>query len=527
MWVQKASLPGLARYEAAAFTLNGKGYFISGGDYNTGNIFNDVWEYDPVNDLWTQKASLPGLARYGASAFSVGNKGYITTGLSSWGSGALNDLWEYDPISNSWTQRANFPGVPRYDACGFSIGQKGYVGFGYPPILKDVFAYDPTTNSWSQIAAFPGSSRQSLSTFEIDGLGYFSCGSNSGTVSYNDLWCYNPSTNSWSQKANFPGAPRYATNGFSLSGKGIIGGGCNNSQSFNDYYIYNPTSDSWCQLLSFPAQARYAGDAFSIGQKGYTGLGRDKLHIYYYDFWELTYIPATFTFQDTACSLDIGFNAQAINPNAFNWSFGDGGISTLSNPSHTYASSGSYNVQLITYYNCGSDTVTQQVQVTNTTTAALALNKTCNEVSFTNHSINATNYLWSFGDGNTSTQTTPVHHYTDTGTYAISLIAYNNNCTDSIATQIKIETAGSNIFIPNCFTPNDDGLNDVFSITGSVCDTFEIMIINRWGFQVAYLNKNNQVWNGKYKNADVPEGIYFYKAKTNGKEFTGTISLLR
>lgn len=612
-WVQKTPFPGGVRYESTAFSINGIFYFCTGGNFTTGALFNDLWAYDPSSNSWTQKANLPGSARYGAAAFSIGNKGYVTTGLSTWSGGALNDLWEYDPTTNTWTQKANFPGSSRYDACGFTIGQKAYVGFGYPPICNDVYEYNPTSNSWLQIATFPGGARQSLSTFELNGIGYFCCGSNAGVLTYKDLWAYNPATNLWTQKADFPGGPRYATNGFALGGKGIVGGGCTTSQSFSDYYLYNPATNLWCETTYLPAPGRYAGDACAVNQNAFAGLGRDNAHMYYNDFWQMERNIPTITTSSQPCNLTVSFTSQAINPTAFLWSFGDGTTSSLAHPTHNYATAGIYNVQVIVYYNCSSDTIYHQLNIAATTVATAAFNvatSPCNmTANFSNTSTNALQYLWSFGDGQTSTLGTPTHNYIAAGNYTVTLLAisscdtatathtvlidsiktpdaqftYNiDNCThnvqfvnnsananyyqwifgdgttstqdaplhaytttgnytvllwaiadsicnDSLLTNVQIEnSADDSLYIPNCFTPNDDGINETFKISHtSVCNNYTVTILNRWGRIVFKTDDINQSWTGMYKAEALPEGIYVYMITSPNKNYTGTVTLLR
>lgn len=94
------------------------------------------------------------------------------------------------------------------------------------------------------------------------------------------------------------------------------------------------------------------------------------------------------------------------------------------------------------------------------------------------------------------------------------------------------------VFIPNSFTPNNDGNNDVFKIEGSAIDTeqFRLVIFNRWGDIIFESRDIDTVWVGDMQNGAyyyAPEGIYTYTLKiksvheTNAREMTGTISLIR
>ncbi|MDD3861002.1 MAG: BspA family leucine-rich repeat surface protein, partial [Bacteroidales bacterium] len=101
-WTQLYDFPGLARYNAVGFSINGYGYICTGDGWN---YFNDFWVYNPNTDVWIKLANFPGYERGGAVSFTINNKGYISCGVN----GSLwvdeyNDLWEYVPDSNMQLQ---------------------------------------------------------------------------------------------------------------------------------------------------------------------------------------------------------------------------------------------------------------------------------------------------------------------------------------------------------------------------------------------------------------------------------------
>ena len=132
--------------------------------------------------------------------------------------------------------------------------------------------------------------------------------------------------------------------------------------------------------------------------------------------------------------LTVSFTNQSTNSTSWSWNFGDGGTSTAQNPSHEYASAGTYTVTLTAYNACGSD---QRVRVDYITVdpclvpvAAFTGTPTTGEVplavSFTDQSTNdPTSWSWNFGDGGTSTAQSPNHTYTSAGTYTVTLTATN------------------------------------------------------------------------------------------------------
>ncbi len=137
----------------------------------------------------------------------------------------------------------------------------------------------------------------------------------------------------------------------------------------------------------------------------------------------------------------VVYTNSSSNANAYFWNFGDGNTSIATDPVHQYGDTGIYTVQLIASNYCSSDTVTQTVSISCNLTApsadyTYAINDST--VSFSNNSSNAATYLWDFGDGNTSTDISPVHLYNDTGTYTVQLIVFNACGSDTVSQNISI-----------------------------------------------------------------------------------------
>ena len=114
--------------------------------------------------------------------------------------------------------------------------------------------------------------------------------------------------------------------------------------------------------------------------------------------------------------------------------------------------------------------------------------------------MNSQIIFWDFGDGITSIENNPLHTFSDTGTYIVKLIATDSlGCTDTI-TQIVIINGGFEVFIPNSFSPDADGLNDIFEIKGIGILNSEYYIFNNFGIQIFYSNSITNGWNG------IPDG---------------------
>ncbi|MDX2287147.1 MAG: gliding motility-associated C-terminal domain-containing protein [Bacteroidia bacterium] len=154
-------------------------------------------------------------------------------------------------------------------------------------------------------------------------------------------------------------------------------------------------------------------------------------------------------------------------------------------------------------------------------------------VQLINLSQHASGYIWDFGDGNTSTETDPLHVFADTGTYRIVLIALDPNglCPDTAEAPITLLPPGA-IYVPNAFTPNDDGYNDEFYPVGIGVEEVRLDIYTRWGYRIATLNSMSERWDGRVNGTASPEGVYVWKIYArinNGLIFkrAGTVTLVR
>jgi gliding motility-associated-like protein len=130
-------------------------------------------------------------------------------------------------------------------------------------------------------------------------------------------------------------------------------------------------------------------------------------------------------------------------PNSWAWSFDDGNTSTTPSPTHTYSTHGSYNVTLIANNanNCG-DTVTKAVTVYEAVTAGFTTGDECygDSVSFNNTSTGPiVADSWSFGNGVTSVQQSPVYFYPASGVYNAQLIVSSaDGCADTAVQTVTV-----------------------------------------------------------------------------------------
>jgi len=156
-----------------------------------------------------------------------------------------------------------------------------------------------------------------------------------------------------------------------------------------------------------------------------------------------------------------------------------------------------------------------------------------------NESLNADSYVWSFGDGLTSSITNPTHSYSVTGQdeFLVCLEAISaNGCEDTLC---KIITVNEDLifYVPNSFTPDDDEFNQVFKpifTSGYDPKDFVMLIFNRWGETLFETHDPSIGWDGTFSgNSLVQDGVYTWKiifkslTSDKKKEVVGHVNVLR
>ena len=157
--------------------------------------------------------------------------------------------------------------------------------------------------------------------------------------------------------------------------------------------------------------------------------------------------------------------------------------------------------------------------------------------------------VWNYGNGTSSGSLTtagvfvsgpisasisPSILYNQPGTYTISLYSTKGVCMASAQKVIKLDIP-SVLEVPNVFTPNGDGINDLYFMKVANLSEITAVIFDRWGHKVYELTSEtgNIEWDGKnLYGKDAAEGVYFYTIKATGKDGKpydkkGTISLFR
>jgi gliding motility-associated-like protein len=203
-----------------------------------------------------------------------------------------------------------------------------------------------------------------------------------------------------------------------------------------------------------------------------------------------------------------------------NWDFGDGGTSNSISPTYTYNNVGTYTVSLeiISPLGCQTDTTWNNLitvlpsPVADFTYTPSQLSNLIPTAEFTDQSIDAVKWRWTFGTSGISIEQNPTHTFPDTGLQVVQLVVFHQSgCTDTIQKVLDV-IPEVRYFLPNAFTPNGDGSNDGFRGNGMMegAKDFEFKIWNRYGELLFETNDPNESWNGRKNNTGdlSPQGVY-------------------
>jgi gliding motility-associated-like protein len=221
----------------------------------------------------------------------------------------------------------------------------------------------------------------------------------------------------------------------------------------------------------------------------------------------------TVNYSNNGCGNYLGnFSYKSGDSNSFSpqFNFIDPGVYTINLVNaNDQCSSAVFSKQVIVKANPVIAISSPNKGLTNQKLQPAGLLKDCNT------SISPT-FLWLFPGAEPSSSTAFEPDsivYKHAGTYNISFGLTNECGTTTVNQSISILDNISllNAFIPNCFTPNGDGINDTWNINGVDANHLLLMqIFNRYGELISQIKGNPVIWDGKYKGEKLPAGVYFY-----------------
>lgn len=225
------------------------------------------------------------------------------------------------------------------------------------------------------------------------------------------------------------------------------------------------------------------------------------------------------------------------------WEFGDGSSSSQANPIHTYDFPGTFDVILT--MTTGGDcvqTLSMSIQdaVFSYPLPQAGLDIEPNTVNILNPEISITNLsegnvtcFYNFGDGSTSTECDPVYSYLGSGYFdVIQTVTNEFGCTDTATGEVLVE--GTLFYAPNAFTPDGDGVNDVWKPVLTGYTAYRLEVYNRWGELVFLSEDADEWWTGNVKGGDhfAQDGLYLYRCIIRdlaglATEYEGHVILIR
>ncbi|MES2513128.1 MAG: choice-of-anchor L domain-containing protein [Bacteroidota bacterium] len=245
---------------------------------------------------------------------------------------------------------------------------------------------------------------------------------------------------------------------------------------------------------------------------------------------------------DTVCvggCVTFSANATGSQPIYYQWYY-ESGIGTSSvgiAPEACYPSAGTFSVMSIANNVCGTDTMVKTSFVTVYDMPVLIVyGDTTINIGETAEvfATGGLSYSWSpningtiacVTCSSTVVQPTLTTHY-------IVVASNSPYCKVQDTVTVTVDINCGDFFVPNVFSPNDDGLNDMINVHGRCISTFNLMIFNRWGEKVFETTTQDNSWDGTFRGKRLDTGVFVYKAdgvSIDGQTFSfkGNITLIR
>lgn len=239
----------------------------------------------------------------------------------------------------------------------------------------------------------------------------------------------------------------------------------------------------------------------------------------------------------TCFGLPAEFSLLFTRIDSVKWDFGDpasgtANYSTDIAPSHVYPAVGVYTVKAVIFKNCWTDTAITQISMDPDPIVRLPsfIKDTIvcvgNKLHIDAFVPAATSYQWSDG---------LIYSYRDidkAGQFQVQ--AYNDCSHDQRSFTVSFENCPCDVFVPTAFTPNNDGLNDVFKpMTQCFAKDVRFQVFDRFGTVVFSTSDMGQGWDGRYKKMPLNSGVFVwllqYRDPNNNavKIKRGTVTLIR
>jgi gliding motility-associated-like protein len=245
---------------------------------------------------------------------------------------------------------------------------------------------------------------------------------------------------------------------------------------------------------------------------------------------------------DTICvggCVTFSATTSGSQPIFYQWYY-ENGVGTSSvgvAPEACYPSAGSFSVVATASNSCGVDTLLKNSYVTVYDLPILIVrgDTTINIGESTEiFASGGITYYWSPNNNNSIACVTCSNTIVKPTLTTQYIVVASNSlyCKVQDTVTIIVDINCGDFFIPNVFSPNDDGLNDLINVHGRCISTFNLQIFNRWGEKVFETTTLENSWDGSFKGKKMDTGVFIYKAdgvSIDGQSFKlkGNITLIR
>ena len=209
---------------------------------------------------------------------------------------------------------------------------------------------------------------------------------------------------------------------------------------------------------------------------------------------------------------------------SYYWHLGDTVIENYATPTRCFYGQGDHSAYLSyrTVNGCtGKQVITTPIHVDPQPKVSFSIDKPELDAynptaNFTNLSVGAVTHNWYFNNADTSSIENPSYTFANTGRNFVTLVIENEyGCKNSVTKTIELKPEFT-FYAPNCFSPNDDNMNDVFMPVGMGWNTtgFELNIFDRWGEKIFTTKNCTEGWNGRVRGSSEPvqNGVYIWRA---------------
>ncbi len=437
VWTEQTSSAGWSARDSHTSVAMPDGSIIVLGGEDTSGYKNDVWRSTDGGKVWTLMTLHAGWSpRIEHTSVAMSDGSILVMGGNT-GTGFRNDVWRSTDNGATWIEQTSSAGWSA--RCGHtsvampdgSIVLLGGFSGGY---VNDVWRSTDTGVTWTQQTASAGWSARSdhASVAMPDG----SIVLMGGYLNRNDSWRSSDNGVTWTEISASAGwVGRIALSSVAMpDGSVLVMCGDDGAGNYkNDVWRLVPTGS----IVQNPTHTYTSPGTYQVTLQAYNAYEFNSTRKAGYIHVTGSSAPvANFTANVTAgiAPLAVQFMDNSTGaPTGWNWSFGDGSVSAVQHPVHTYLSSGTYTVTLNATNAGGSSAITHTnyiMVISPPPVANFTANMTTGiapvTVQFLDTSTESpTSWNWSFGDGTTSTQKNPVHTF-GSGHYRVTLTVTND-----------------------------------------------------------------------------------------------------